>query len=315
MVKGVMIAAFLLLACLASSPLVRYLKAKRRHEQALGRCRTLVIMYYGVVLACTLALVLSLTLQFNYSSRSLIQMTNAMGFIAFIILICASLSGPCIALDLISALKKEHAKFCRRCGYDLTGNTSGVCPECGSNIESNPKSVPSVGQRIKAVRWRRLIPLYVIVLALLAGLLGYVRVTTAWVCSECGRYEFRVRHQLRIPFGGLVLFEVQGGLRRGYHRPNPLTPFLDPNNNCQHNWVGFGWNGEGMTTGWRGIGVDPSSVGTLASEPDFDEFIAQHPDVLDRIRSDLRARREIAGWFSDKYMEWKDESPEATKSP
>jgi len=25
---------------------------------------------------------------------------------------------------------------CRRCGYNLTGNTSGMCPECGSAIKS-----------------------------------------------------------------------------------------------------------------------------------------------------------------------------------
>jgi hypothetical protein len=23
---------------------------------------------------------------------------------------------------------------CRRCGYDLTGNVSGVCPECGEKV-------------------------------------------------------------------------------------------------------------------------------------------------------------------------------------
>ena len=23
---------------------------------------------------------------------------------------------------------------CRSCGYDLTGNTSGVCPECGREV-------------------------------------------------------------------------------------------------------------------------------------------------------------------------------------
>ena len=25
---------------------------------------------------------------------------------------------------------------CTKCGYDLTGNESGVCPECGTEIES-----------------------------------------------------------------------------------------------------------------------------------------------------------------------------------
>jgi hypothetical protein len=24
---------------------------------------------------------------------------------------------------------------CRRCGYDLTGNVSGICPECGTGVE------------------------------------------------------------------------------------------------------------------------------------------------------------------------------------
>ena len=26
--------------------------------------------------------------------------------------------------------------ICQECGYDLTGNVSGVCPECGTEIES-----------------------------------------------------------------------------------------------------------------------------------------------------------------------------------
>ena len=30
------------------------------------------------------------------------------------------------------ALARRH--LCRRCGYNLTGNMSGVCPECGTNI-------------------------------------------------------------------------------------------------------------------------------------------------------------------------------------
>jgi len=29
---------------------------------------------------------------------------------------------------------------CLTCGYDLTGNTSGVCPECGSGIAQLPRS-------------------------------------------------------------------------------------------------------------------------------------------------------------------------------
>jgi predicted amidophosphoribosyltransferase len=36
--------------------------------------------------------------------------------------------------------------YCRKCGYDLTGNASGVCPECGRAItidSSNPQAKSS----------------------------------------------------------------------------------------------------------------------------------------------------------------------------
>ena len=33
-------------------------------------------------------------------------------------------------------ISKLHADTCRECGYDLTGNESGVCPECGHESET-----------------------------------------------------------------------------------------------------------------------------------------------------------------------------------
>ncbi|MCP4591532.1 MAG: hypothetical protein GY842_12380 [bacterium] len=30
--------------------------------------------------------------------------------------------------------RKPPPGYCQRCGYDLTGNTSGVCPECGEGV-------------------------------------------------------------------------------------------------------------------------------------------------------------------------------------
>jgi len=29
---------------------------------------------------------------------------------------------------------------CNQCGYNLTGNTSGVCPECGTPVQPVPRS-------------------------------------------------------------------------------------------------------------------------------------------------------------------------------
>jgi len=36
-------------------------------------------------------------------------------------------------------LYKREPGFCGRCGYDLTGNISGVCPECGWKPPDNRK--------------------------------------------------------------------------------------------------------------------------------------------------------------------------------
>jgi hypothetical protein len=35
--------------------------------------------------------------------------------------------------------RERPARFpCRRCHYDLTGNESGICPECGAHVEVAP---------------------------------------------------------------------------------------------------------------------------------------------------------------------------------
>lgn len=36
-----------------------------------------------------------------------------------------------------------RAHLCRTCGYNLTGNVSGVCPECGTAIENESKEPDS----------------------------------------------------------------------------------------------------------------------------------------------------------------------------
>jgi hypothetical protein len=39
-----------------------------------------------------------------------------------------------IALWCHTRRKTFEGGLCHRCGYDLTGNISGVCPECGTKI-------------------------------------------------------------------------------------------------------------------------------------------------------------------------------------
>lgn len=40
---------------------------------------------------------------------------------------------------------------CKKCGYNLTGNVSGVCPECGTKIEQPPipPDVPSSANHVQ----------------------------------------------------------------------------------------------------------------------------------------------------------------------
>jgi len=44
---------------------------------------------------------------------------------------------PFVLVRRSRARRARLAGRCRSCGYDLTGNTSGVCPECGTAMPAN----------------------------------------------------------------------------------------------------------------------------------------------------------------------------------
>ena len=47
----------------------------------------------------------------------------------------AVLAGPGIVLAIwLAHRRRPRPRRCDACGYDLTGNESGVCPECGKAI-------------------------------------------------------------------------------------------------------------------------------------------------------------------------------------
>jgi hypothetical protein len=43
-----------------------------------------------------------------------------------------------IAAAIIRRLRGNTLRGCIRCGYDLTGNVSGACPECGAEVLTRP---------------------------------------------------------------------------------------------------------------------------------------------------------------------------------
>ena len=49
------------------------------------------------------------------------------------------ISGTCLLVIVAASLmypapKRYPPQCCSQCGYDLTGNTSGICPECGERV-------------------------------------------------------------------------------------------------------------------------------------------------------------------------------------
>jgi hypothetical protein len=52
---------------------------------------------------------------------------------------CMVLTGGFLGFGFWYGFTPQHrAGICSGCGYSLTGNTSGVCPECGTSVSSAP---------------------------------------------------------------------------------------------------------------------------------------------------------------------------------
>jgi hypothetical protein len=43
-------------------------------------------------------------------------------------------------LSAVRSRRRRRTASCLRCGYDLTGNVSGTCPECGSPVPPTPEA-------------------------------------------------------------------------------------------------------------------------------------------------------------------------------
>lgn len=82
---------------------------------------------------------------FNALGRVSEQMLTAMvwfplGHKSYISLICnslfwaAALSASVALLRSLVRKREIPTGYCQECGYNLTGNVSGVCPECGEKI-------------------------------------------------------------------------------------------------------------------------------------------------------------------------------------
>ncbi len=121
-----------LLVLLLFLPFTAFLVARWRAGSALGRRSTGLVIGYYVVLCCFIVLFLC--------SADTDQAVRRALPVAGLTLIL----GPVVTGILLvegSRLARRPRSMCKRCeycGYNLTGNVSGICPECGEPVNWQP---------------------------------------------------------------------------------------------------------------------------------------------------------------------------------
>jgi hypothetical protein len=93
-----------------------------------------------------------------YTGANPLAASNPLRFVTLVILMNAVLSGwsafrPWRDDELNRQYTSEPGR-CPKCEYDLTGNVSGVCPECAWQIPAQPMRIDSPGWAFWWRQWR-----------------------------------------------------------------------------------------------------------------------------------------------------------------
>lgn len=292
------LAAFALWLFFVFSPLLAYLRAREVHGFVSRRGRKVIVIYNGALLTCIFLVVLALTVD----RRPVAALFDLLGIVAVIGIAVGGLCGPFVGIHLLSSQRYASTNACAACGYNLTGNVSGVCPECGTATTAN-RLAAYPNQSAAAFNASRAWLAYIGSILLFGALLSYAHATVYQCCSECGRRQVRTVHRLEVPVSGKKVVEIDGRADLDRKSRNPMTAYLDPDGACRHNWIGYGGMGDSI---WRtscGGRSDPSRV-DLSDMPHFDAFVAVNPDVLDRFRANIRTYQWSHYWLEDRYREW-----------
>lgn len=110
----------------------------------------LAVVLSGAVGGCLVGLTLGLVCAALISKRRPAQVTMWLLAVVSPVVVASAIVGhsalivlgaPALAFastcGILNRVLKElyPSGFCQNCGYDLTGNVSGVCPECGTKAE------------------------------------------------------------------------------------------------------------------------------------------------------------------------------------
>ena len=246
------------------------------------------------------------TLMVGFMLLAFLTSLPDLGFACIILLPLMAITGPLIAAELHVFLKTLKEGFCYHCGYNLTGNTSGDCPECGTITLTVENAHTTLGQRLKSVRWQRVLPPYLGMLLILLVLFGYHQQVDGYVCTECGESELRIRRGIYL--GDIDLISWPIGNATALHRANPLTPYLDPKGTCKHKWRHFesmGYHAAKRLPYFLNRSSPAYNLDT-ADQPDFPAFLKTRPNLLEEIREKLRKGQRITNWLYEELDDWRN---------
>jgi len=81
---------------------------------------------------------------FSFDTRSVTLKGRTLGGVSisfpyWIPVLLLSIAPVASLVRAYALYRRDIAHLCRQCAYDLTGNVSGVCPECGTSISNSPQ--------------------------------------------------------------------------------------------------------------------------------------------------------------------------------
>jgi hypothetical protein len=217
--------------------------------------------------------------------------------------ILLALVGPILAMGLLKQRPGDASTRCRGCGYDLTGNTSGRCSECGGTDTVEPSRISPAVQRMRRFMFRGW--LGGLCAAYLAA--GWLEFDESFYCVQCARVSERTTYGFAPLLVGTQRFLWRNAINLDSAAESALVRWLDPKHSCTHDW---NLRGPGLLYGQLGIHLPfkmspPYSVACdSAQQAEFGEFLDGHPDVLVRIRASLRAKERVATWLDPEFEAW-----------
>jgi len=128
---------------------------------------------------------------------------------------------PSVLLLLFGFRRVFPPGHCHKCGYDLAGKTSGVCPECGETISERPAPEKRHFSRARLGRTGRMLKW--------AGLISCLLIVQAGaVAAFCELTHTTDRSFISLAGGELLLVYCEEGPCRGENLGWELRPNSDP---------------------------------------------------------------------------------------